>query len=325
MTNLKILYQRPQALRPHPKNAREHSSKQLDLIAASIREFGFNVPVLVDGEGYILAGHGRVLVAIQLRLREVPTVSIEHLTDAQRRAFMIADNRLGELSTWNEPMLAMELEELTDLDEPLEITATGFELAKIDAVIEELHTPSAPQDPADLPVNLASVDKVTRLGDLWQLGRHRLFVGNALERESYQALLERSKAQLVFCDVPFNVPVAGHVSGLGKNKHQEFVMASGEMSDAEFIAFLRTAFLRLIESSVDGSIHFICMDWRGLKALLLAAEVYSELKNICCWVKSQGGMGSLYRSQHEFVAVLKAGNGHSHQQYPARKAWPLAH
>jgi len=308
MNELQIIYHPPAALSPHPRNARLHSPKQIDQLAASISSFGFNSPVLVDRDCQILAGHGRVLAAVQIGLSSIPTVSIEHLSEAQRRGFMLADNRLAELSEWDEDILALELEELALVDEPFELTDTGFELAKIDALIEERHRPAAEPDPADAPVDLAAVETVARLGDLWLLGKHRLFVGNALKQESYQVLLEGERAQMVFIDPPYNVPIQGHVSGLGKARHREFLMASGEMSAAEFETFLRTALTRLAEASIDGAIHFVCMDWRGLQALLAAGEVYSELKNICCWVKAQGDMGSLYRSQHELIAVFKAGS-----------------
>lgn len=307
MTSLQIHYMSPTALQPHPRNARVHSERQIDQIAASIRSFGFNTPVLIDEGDQIIAGHGRVLAAMKLGLDQVPCVALAHLSDAQRRAFMLADNKLNELSHYDEEVLALELEELSIVDEPFEITDTGFEMAKIDVLIEERHKPPAKADPADVPVDESKVERVARPGDLWLLGRHRLFVGNALERESYRALLGCEQAQMVFVDPPFNVPIQGHVSGLGKARHSEFVMASGEMSDTEFEAFLRTACTRLVEASVPGSIHFICMDWRGIQRLLAAGDIYTELKNICCWVKAQGGMGSLYRSQHELVAVFKSG------------------
>lgn len=307
MRSLKIAYLSPQTLVPHPRNARVHSDRQIEQIASSIRAFGFNSPVLVDGRNQILAGHGRVQAALRLGLDRIPTVSIEHLSESQRRAFMLADNRLGELSRWDDDVLAAELEALSAIDEPFEITDTGFELPKIDVLIEERHKPE-PDDPADAPVDESSVDRVARVGDLWLLGRHQLFVGNALEADSYRALLGGAKAQLVFIDPPFNVPISGHVSGLGKNQCREFVMASGELSEAQFQEFLQTAFRRLIENSMEGAIHFVCMDWRGLRTMLGAAQQYTEFKNLCCWVKAQGGMGSLYRSQHELVAVFKSGS-----------------
>ena len=307
MTSLVIEYLPPGELRPHPRNARVHSPAQITKITASLRSFGFNSPVVIDADGQILAGHGRIQAALQLGLERVPAVRIEHLSESQRRAFMLADNRLNELSDWDDNILAAELEALSIVDEPFEITDTGFEMPRIDVLIEERHKPKLDEDPADGPVDETAVEQVSRLGDIWLLGRHQLFVGNALERSSYRALLAGRKAQLVFIDPPFNVPIAGHVSGLGKARHREFVMASGELSQSEFESFLRTASTRLVEHSINGSIHFICMDWRGLATMLAAGDVYSELKNICCWVKAQGGMGSLYRSQHELVAVFKSG------------------
>jgi len=260
MANLQITFRSPLALAPHPKNARQHSPKQIDQIAASIASFGFNVPVLVDKTGQILAGHGRVQAAIQLGLTEVPTIAIEHLTETQRRAFMLADNRIAELSTWDEQQLAIELEELSSVDEPFEITDTGFDLARVDVLIEELHKPVTKSDPADLPVDPLTVESVARLGDLWLLGRHRLFVGSALDRLSYEVLLGRDRAQMVFIDPPYNVRIQGNVSGLGKARHSEFVMASGEMSSLEFEAFLHAAFARLVAASEDGSIR-CCHVW----------------------------------------------------------------
>ncbi|WP_181008504.1 site-specific DNA-methyltransferase [Sphingomonas montanisoli] len=307
MTPLQIIYRQPQMLSEHGRNARRHSTKQIDRLKSSIRSFGFNAPVVINEQGEILAGHGRVRAAIELKLGEIPTVTLNHLSPAQARAFMLADNRIAELSTWDEALLAEELEELSATDEPFEITDTGFELARIDVLIEERHKPKSDADPADAPVDPGAVETVSRPGDLWLLGKHRLLVGNALDPLSYRVLLGEERAQMVFIDSPYNVPIDGHVSGKGKVRHSEFVMGSGEMSDTEFEAFLRTTFERLIDASIDGAIHYSCMDWRGLSAMLSAGSIYSELKNICCWVKSQGGMGSLYRSQHELIAVFKSG------------------
>jgi 16S rRNA G966 N2-methylase RsmD len=307
MHRLKVVYQSPRVLTENARNSRTHSAGQIDQIAKSITSFGFITPVLVDTSNQIIAGHGRVRAAKKLGLEKVPTISVEHLTEAQKRAFVIADNRLAELSGWDEQMLGLEFEELSSLEAPFEITDTGFELPKIDVLIEDLHKPEDKHDPADDPVAPSRVQKVAQLGDLWLLGRHALFVGDALDARSYPALLGRERAQMVFVDPPYNVPIQGHVSGLGKARHDEFVMASGEMSSAEFESFLQTTFQRLVAASIDGAIHFVFMDWRGLKELLAAAAVYAELKNVCCWVKAQGGMGSLYRSQHELIAVFKSG------------------
>lgn len=307
MTHLIIENLDPKILVPHPRNSRVHSDTQIDLLAESIKALGFNKPVII-GPGYqIIAGHGAVRAALKLGLPTVPTVSLAHLTEEQRRAYMIADNRLAELSAFDDEILALELEELSVLEIPFEPTVLGFEPAEMDVIIEARHKPAVNSDPADKPVLAADVEQVARLGDFWWLGRHRLFVGSALDRASYQALLGTGRARMVISDPPFNQRVA-HISGMGKIKHAEFIAGSGELSPDEFSAFLRTAMLNLIEYSVDGSIHFLFMDWKGLKTLLTAGQVYTELKNICCWVKSNGaGMGSLYRSQHELIAVFKSG------------------
>ena len=308
MTNLKIVYLDPKTLAPHPRNSRVHSEEQVDLLAGSIDAFDFIKPVILGPGKQIIAGHGAVRAAVKRGLQSIPTVTLSHLTEEERRAFMIADNRLAELSSFDMEILALELEELSAVDMSFEPTVLGFEPAEMDVIIEARHKPATESDPADKPVLASEVEQVAQLGDFWLLGRHRLFVGSALDGVSYQALLGTERVQMVISDPPWNVPVMGHVSGMGKIKHDEFVMASGEMTSEEFGRFLRTTMEHLIEFSVSGSMHFLFIDWRGLKTLLTAGEAYTELKNICCWVKSNGGgMGSLYRSQHELIAVFKSG------------------
>jgi DNA modification methylase len=310
MSRLQITYLSPDVLIENPRNARTHSAKQIGQIARSIASFGFNSPVLIDRGNMIVCGHGRVAAAKTIGLREVPTVLLDHLTQAQKRAFILADNRTAELSDWNELVLAQELEEILELDCTFEITDIGFEMPRIDVLIEESHTPGSRADLADQPVDLRDVPPVTRSGDLWLCGRHRIFCGDALDPLSYRLVLGDEKAQMVFIDPPYNVPIEGHVSGLGKAHHPEFAMASGEMSSAQFTQFLQRAFKLLGSASVEGSVHFVCMDWRHLPELLAAGQdIYSTMLNLCVWTKSQGGMGSLYRSQHELVAVFKFGRG----------------
>ncbi|HEY8129411.1 MAG TPA: DNA methyltransferase [Hyphomicrobium sp.] len=294
-------------LKLDPKNPRLHSRKQIRQIANSIASFGFNVPALIDAGGTVIAGHGRVLAAKELAWSEVPTIAIEHLDGAQRRAFAIADNRLTENSTWNDQFLAEQLKELSILDLDFDLEATGFDMGEIDLRIESLdRKPDAP-DPADQLPAIQS-QAVSRLGDLWLLGRHRVVCGNALEPSPYATLMENAKAHLVFTDPPYNVPIQGHVSGLGAVQHREFPMASGEMSEGEFERFLLTCFRHLCAFSRAGSVHFICIDWRHLREFLGAgAETYGSLSNLCVWVKSNGGMGSLYRSRHELIGVYKNG------------------
>ncbi|RZI57309.1 MAG: site-specific DNA-methyltransferase, partial [Zymomonas sp.] len=230
MTHLTICYRSPSELVSNPTNSRLHTKKQVRQLAKSITSFGFNVPILVDRDDMIVCGHGRWLAAQLLELEQVPTIRLEHLTEAQRRAFVIADNRLAELSQFDEKVLASELEELQSLDLGFDIIDTGFEIAEIDARISALHEPET-VDPADQPVS--NVRAVARRGDLWSLGAHRLFCGDSLDPLSYRVLLGGERAQMAFTDPPYNVQINGHVSGNGKVRHAEFAMASGEMTSTE--------------------------------------------------------------------------------------------
>jgi hypothetical protein len=282
-------------LRPRATNPRTHSKKQIRQIARSIERFGFTNPVLIDREGGIVAGHGRIEAAKLLGLEIVPTIRLEDLTEAEIRAYVIADNRLAENAGWDRELLAIELQGLIELD--FDVTLTGFETPEIDILIGELDADEE-EDPADEAPEVADGPPVTRPGDIWRIGNHRLICGDATDPKAYARLLNGAKAQMIFADPPYNVPIEGHVSGLGKVKHREFAMASGEMSEDEFTAFLATVFRNQAGHSVDGAIHFICIDWRHIGEVLAAGKsAYSELKNLCVWAKTNGGMGSLYRSQ----------------------------
>ena len=239
----------------------------------------------------------------------MPTIRLDDLTEAEIRAYIIADNKLAENAGWDREILAIELQGLIELDNDFEITITGFEMPEIDILIGELDADEA-ADVADEVPEVNDGPSVTRTGDIWCIGKHRLICGDALEPDGYDRLLDGAEAQMVFADLPYNVAINGHVSGLGKVKHREFAMASGEMTEAEFTAFLAAALQNLADHSADGAIHYFCMDWRHLFELLSAARgVYSEFKNLCVWNKTNGGMGSLYRSKHELVLVFKAGTG----------------
>ena len=222
---------------------------------------------------------------------------------------MIADNRLTENAAWNEQLLGEQLKILAESDLDFSLGVTGFEMAEIDLFIEGLSpVPEGGPDSADEIPELENKTKITRAGDLWQLGPHRVYCANALTPERYSVLMAGRRADVAFTDPPYNVPIAGHVSGLGKVQHSDFVMASGEMSEAEFAQFLTQACRLLAQHSKDGSLHFICMDWRHIGELLATGkQAYTELKNICVWAKDNAGMGSLYRSQHELVFVFKHG------------------
>ena len=307
MTTLKISYKDPDQLKKRPRNPRTHTPKQIQQIVASIKEFGFISPVLIDGSDEIIAGHGRVEAAKLVGMSDVPTVRVDHLTPAQIRAYVIADNKLAENAGWDRELLTLELQELS-VDLNFDVTITGFETAEVDLLIGELGE-ETPDEADQVPQIDRSVPAVSRAGDRWQIGNHVLLCGDALDENNYVNLLDSQKAQLVFTDPPYNVAIDGHVSGHGRVKHREFAMASGEMSTQEFTKFLETALGCLAEFSSNGSIHFICMDWRHLRELLDAAEKpYGELKNLCVWAKTNAGMGSLYRSQHELIFVFKNGS-----------------
>jgi hypothetical protein len=249
---LAVRYSPIAALRLDPQNPRLHSRKQVRQIAKSIASFGFNVPVLVDAEQSVIAGHGRVLAAKELGWDEVPVIALEHLDAAQQRAFQIADNRLTENAAWDDRLLAEQLKELSILNLSFDLEATGFDIGEIDLRIESLDKKPQPDDPAD-QVPVVQKQAVSQTGDLWQLGRHRVLCGNAQDRSSFAALMECKKADLVFTDPPFNARIAGHVSGLGAVCHREFPMASGEMTEPEFTRFLAAAFEQLCA--------FSCSSW----------------------------------------------------------------
>ncbi len=297
-------------LRPYQRNARTHSRRQIKKIAASIERFGFVNPVLIDESGQIIAGHGRVAAAKLLGWTEVPVLEIEHLSEAEKRAYILADNRLAEDAGWDKEMLAIELQGLIDLDFTIELT--GFETAEVDIILDEAREAEAPDRNIEdeVPPLPEAGLAVTQAGDLWQLGRHRLLCADATRADSYGRLLGEDKAAMIFTDPPYNVPIAGHVSGLGKHQHRGFAMASGEMTTEAFTEFLAVVFGHMAEHARDGALHFICMDWRHMAEVLAAGEaVYSELKNLCVWVKKNGGMGSFYRSRHELVFAFKNGDG----------------
>lgn len=308
VSRLDIAYRAIEDLHPRATNPRTHSRKQLEQIAKSITRFGFTNPLLIDDEDGVIAGHGRLEAARTLGLAEVPTIKLSSMSEADKRAYVIADNRLAENAGWDRKLLSIEFKYLAELDFDFDLTLTGFELPEVDALIEE--GSAAAQDDDDVVTGLPGGIPVTRVGDIWQIGPHRLICGDATSPETYEQLLGEERAGMAFSDPPYNVPIAGHVSGLGQVKHREFAMASGEMTSEAFTSFLSRVFVASAKVSRDGAIHFQCMDWRHAKEMLAAGEAaYSELKNICVWAKTNGGMGSLYRSAHELVFAWKVGGG----------------
>lgn len=293
-------------LKVNRRNARSHSERQVQQIASSVREFGWLAPIVVDEEGTVLAGHGRLRAAQLLHMEAVPTIQVKHLTPERKRAFMLADNRLAELAEWDEELLKVELKELSGLDLEFNFEVTGFDTCDLD----RLDAPMVAQPPAAevVPEMVRDRPSVSSLGDLWQLGPHLLLCGSALEDASYARLMGEQRAQMVFTDPPYNVKIDGHVCGLGSVHHAAFEMAAGEMSESEFTAFLATVMGLMARYSGDGAIHDICMDWRHVGEVMAAAKgIYSEQKNLCVWNKTNAGMGTFYRSKHELVLIFKVG------------------
>lgn len=304
LMRLQVIYKDPKALKLRANNPRIHSKKQIGQLQKSIEKFGFVRPVLIDENDEIVAGNGSTMAAMELGMSDIPTVSIAHLSAAEIRAYVIADNKLAENSGWDRNLLALQLKEL-EVNLDFEVDALGFETAEVDLLVGDLNQST---DAADvIPEITTDTPAVTQLGDIWQIGDHFLTCGDSTKSEAYRQLLVKKRAQAVFTDPPFNVKIQGHVSGLGKQKHREFAMASGEMSKIEFTGFLSSVVSNLKAFSTDGSLHYLCMDWRHMSELLEAGSAYTELKNLCVWAKTNAGMGSLYRSQHELVFVYKNG------------------
>lgn len=295
------------ALKGRPRNPRTHGKKQIRQIADSIRKFGFVTPVLIDPELVVIAGHGRLEAAKLLGLEEVPTLMLDHLSPEEIRAYVIADNKLASLAGWDKELLALEIAELSDIAE-LDLTITGFEVHDLDLLRDAAGSKGAR---AEAPFR--DLDRtepaVTRRGDLWHIGPHRLACADALEQSSYDVLMGNELADVVVTDPPYNVPILGHVSVSPRQLHREFVMASGEMTREQFARFLSKMCVNLARASRQGSLHFIFMDWRSIGDLLSAGEeAYDQLLNVIVWVKRNAGMGALYRSRHELVALFKHGH-----------------
>jgi DNA modification methylase len=298
------------------RNPRQHSKRQMNQLADSIREFGFVMPVVADGNGLVVIGHGRILAARKLGIPRIPVVEIRHLSSVQLKALRIADNRLAQNAYWDERLLGESLLELKELDGDFDLSITGFSLPRIELAIEKL-SEAAVEDADDASSKPAA--PVCQVGDVWKLGDHLLHCGDATSEVAFANVMTDDRADVVFIDPPYNGRIDGHVSGNGKDR--EFAQASGEFSREEFTRLLTDSCTLLKNFSKNGAVHFVCMDWKHLHELLEASrEIYAELKNIVVWVKSTAGTGSLYRSQHQLMCVFKSGAGrHTNNIKPGKK------
>jgi DNA modification methylase len=295
-------------LTPNGRNARTHSRNQIRQIADSIDAFGFVVPILIDDDGVIIAGHGRYAAAKLLDLKQVPAIKLRGLSPAKRRALALADNRIAESAGWDRELLAIELPELAEMlvVEGLDVSITGFSPIEIDQLAldfeEDASDPHDAMDPEWL-----TAAPVSKPGDLWQLGKHRLLCGDGRSADHVERLMGDDRASMAFLDPPYNVRVRDIV-GRGRVKHAEFAMASGELSRSDFVAFLKATLAEAAAVSRDGAVHYVCMDWRHIGELIEAGgTVYGDMLNLAVWVKSNAGQGSFYRSQHELVGIFRVG------------------
>lgn len=297
-----------ESLQPASRNARTHSDRQIEQLAESMRQFGFTSPILIDENRRIIAGHGRAQAAHLMGLEHVPTIRLSHLSQDQKRALALADNKLALNAGWDAELLAAELTELGELD--FDLPVLGFSQDELDTIFADAQAadPTTPDSDLDAVPPLPRTPS-TKMGDVWRLGRHFLLCGDARDATAIKDLLRGEQADIIFTDPPYNVPIDGHVCGSGRIRHREFAMGVGEMTSAEFIDFLVATLGPAAACCRDGAIAFACMDWRHAGELTAAgAKVFSELKNVCVWNKKNAGMGTFYRSKHELVFVFKVGS-----------------
>ncbi|MBX7459731.1 site-specific DNA-methyltransferase [Qipengyuania huizhouensis] len=299
---LQVTYRNLSELTPDPRNARTHPKRQIEQIVASITAFGFTNPILADPEGNLIAGHGRLRAAKQMGLEQVPVIELAGLSEAQKKALRLADNKIALNAGWDTEILKLELADLSLPEIDLDLSLTGFSAGEIDVVLTEN------QDPDDEVIPEVPTEVRVMSGDIWQLGEHRIGCGDGRDVDFLRSVIGDGAAiDCAFLDPPYNVKINGHANS--KGRHREFAMASGEMSEGEFRDFLTDTLGACAEVSREGAIHFVCMDWRHMDDVTASVgSVYDTLLNICVWNKSNAGMGSLYRSKHEMVFVYRVGD-----------------
>lgn len=299
---LTIVYRPIDKIRPDPRNARTHPKRQLDQIIASIEAFDFVNPILVDEDLVIIAGHGRLLAAKACGKTKIPTIMLKGLSDAQKRALRLADNKIALNASWDLDLLKQELGDLSQLEIDFDLSLTGFSVGEIDVILADA------VDPDDEIVPATPAEPRTKPGDIWRCGDHRIGCGDGRDLDFLKRVIgPNALVDAAFLDPPYNVPINGFVNA--KGRHREFALASGEMSEEAFRQFLADTLGACATVSRNGAVHFICMDWRHLDDLsVVGKSVYGQLLNLCVWNKSNAGMGSLYRSKHELVMVFKVGD-----------------
>ncbi|MEO0419070.1 MAG: DNA methyltransferase [Pseudomonadota bacterium] len=299
---LEVVYKTPLELTPDPRNARTHSKKQIAQVIASIRAFGFTNPILADPQGNLIAGHGRLRAAREMNLATVPVVTLDGLTEPQKKALRLADNKIALDAGWDTEILKLELQDLSMPEIDIDLSLTGFSVGEIDVVLDDS------VDPDDEAIPAVPIEPKVQAGDIWQLGEHRIGCGDGRDVASLREVVgEGAAIDAAFLDPPYNVKINGHANA--KGRHREFAMASGEMKTSEFQQFLADTLGACAKVSREGAVHFVCMDWRHMDDVTAStADIYNDLLNICVWNKSNAGMGSLYRSKHEMIFVYRVGD-----------------
>jgi DNA modification methylase len=303
----KIEFVPTERLKPNPRNAKKHPDRQIALLVENYERLGVTQPIVIDENDTVMCGNGRLEAAKKAKLAHLPVIRLSGLTPSQKRALAIADNKLAELGEYDLDILSEELSYLYDPETELSFDPriVGFETVELDQILADGPDDDR-TDPADeiIPVN-SQEPAVTSLGDVWTCDQHRLVCGDATNKASYSAVMETDLAEMVFTDPPYNVPNAGHVSR--RDDLREFAMAHGEMTPSQFTDFLSIVCANILARMVDGAVGYICMDWRHLLELRAAADpIFGDLKNLIVWVKSNAGLGSFYRSQHELICVYAA-------------------
>ena len=280
------------------RRMRRRSTKVFKKLCSSIKRFGIVRPILIDQDKKIIDGHAIVEAALELGLKEVPVLYVNHLDAAELKALAMVLNKTQELGQWNFDVVKHELELILELDTEFDLDLTGFEPAELDIILSDNeggddHHP----DPADMVPAVLDGDIVSITGDLFILGNHILYCGDARNLEDVQKILGDECADLVFTDHPYNL-ASRSIGGLGKTQHADFKMAAGEMSLEEFEQFLWDTIKVMIEAAKDGAVLFFCIDWRSIELMLkVCRELGLSLLNICVWTKQNGGMGSFLPQQ----------------------------
>jgi DNA modification methylase len=293
------------SLREAQRKVRKLDPEHVERLVSSIARFGFTVPILISGDE-VLDGHARLAAARALGLERVPALDCRHLDPIEARTLRLAVNRLAEKGAWDLDELRIEMGALADLE--VDLDATGFSLEEQDIILLDPLDAALDAEDEDEPPELPKLP-ISRLGDLWSLGEHRVLCGNSLDLLTYETLLAGAKVQAVLTDPPYNVKIKGNVSGLGKKVHSEFVMASGELDTADWQKFLGVLMERLRDVTEPGAVIFAFMDWRSIHLLVMAGEAAGlTVINMIVWYKQSGGMGGLYRSAHELIGVFCNGS-----------------